>query len=151
MMKKSIVFIVLIFFMIITFILVKVSDNNIKNNKILSYNAEFEKYYNKNFLGTDVLTLINKALDNNEKNYINKDENGFYIEDNEYSLIIEIIFITTDKDGQTDEKTTRMETLENAGLQKFISNFGLTTFQCTNIEYNSQNRVKKMTLKQIEL
>ena len=137
--------------MIITFILVKVSDNNIKNNKILSYNAEFEKYYNKNFLGTDVLTLINKALDNNEKNYINKDENGFYIEDNEYSLIIEIIFITTDKDGQTDEKTTRMETLENAGLQKFISNFGLTTFQCTNIEYNSQNRVKKMTLKQIEL
>ena len=43
-----------------------------------------------------------------------------------------------------------METLEKAGLNEFISRFGLTTFECTNIEYNSQNKVSKISIKQLE-
>ena len=100
--------------------------------------------------GADIVTIINKAIDNNEENNISKDENGNYIE-NERSVKVELTLLSTDEDGKTIEVVYPMETLEKAGLNEFISNFGLTLFECTDIEYNSENRVSKIFVKQLEL
>ena len=101
--------------------------------------------------GTDVCTLINKAIDINEKNDIDKDEDGFYIENNLNSCIIVITFIIEDDKGEFIEKTVRMESLQSAGLDGFISNFGVTLFRCTDIKYNDNGFVNKIYIKQIEV
>ncbi len=104
----------------------------------------------KEMYGADIVTIINKAIDNNEENNISKDENGNYIE-NEKSVKVELTLLSTDEDSKTIEVVYPMETLEKAGLNEFISNFGLTLFECTDIEYNSENRVSKIFVKQLEL
>lgn len=101
--------------------------------------------------GADVLTLINKAIDVNEKNNIEKNVNGLYVENDENSVVVMITLLSTNDKGEIIEKNTQMEVMESGGLDRFISNFGLTTFQCTNIEYNSRKLVKRIYLKQIEL
>ena len=99
--------------------------------------------------GADELTIMNKAIDNNEENKVQKDNEGNYIE-NENSIKVELTLLSTNEDGEEVEVVYPMETLEKAGLNEFISRFGLTTFECTNIEYNSQNKVSKISIKQLE-
>lgn len=99
--------------------------------------------------GADVLTIINKAIDNNKSNKVQKDNDGNYIED-ENSIKVELTLLSTNEDGEEVEVIYPMETLEKAGLNEFISRFGLTSFECTNIEYNSQNKVSKIYVKQLE-
>ena len=101
--------------------------------------------------GADVMTIINNAIDNNEKNNIEKSSSGFYKENNFNSVKVELTLLLTDKEGKIQEKVYQMESLQNAGLDGFISNFGLTTFECTNIEYNSKGRVCKIFIKQTEI
>ena len=101
--------------------------------------------------GADVMTIINNAIDNNEKNNIEKSNSGFYKENDANSIKVELTLLVRDKEGKTEEKVYQMESLQNAGLDGFISNFGLTTFECTNINYNSQGRVSKIFVKQTEI
>lgn len=103
----------------------------------------------KEMYGADIVTIINKAIDNNEENKVQKDNEGNYIE-NENSIKVELTLLSTNEDGEEVEVVYPMETLEKAGLNEFISRFGLTTFECTNIEYNSQNKVSKISIKQLE-
>lgn len=152
-MKKVISFIILIIILILVMVLLRISNNKAKANEILKFNSQFEIYLKKTLYGADVVTLINKAIDNNndERYDIEKDENGFYIEDDIYSVEVELILLSKNEEGKIEKKAYKMETLENAGLTGFISNFGLTTFECTKIEYNHNNRVSKVIVKQLEL
>lgn len=150
-MKKNLIYILVIFIIIIAIVLVHISDKNSKRNEISQFNVQFEQYLGHTIYGTDVLTIINKAIDSNEENGIKRDENNYYIEDDELSVKVDVILISKNEEGQIVEKTAPMESLENAGLPGFITNFNLTPFECKNIEYNSQGRVSKITLKQLEL
>ena len=47
-------------------------------------------YLNKLITGRELTTVINKAVDNNEKNKVSKDKNGFYLDDNENSINIDV-------------------------------------------------------------
>ena len=87
-MKKT--FILLFTLLLVIIIIAVVNINNLeKNNKqILKYNAEYEYYCKDIILGTELTTLINKAMDNNEKNNIPKDEKNHYIPDEENSIKI---------------------------------------------------------------
>lgn len=97
------------------------------------------------------MTIINNAIDNNEKKHIEKNSSGFYKENDENSIKVELTLLALDKEDNIQEVVYQMESLQNAGLDGFISNFGLTTFECTNIEYNSQGRVSKIFVKQTEI
>lgn len=101
--------------------------------------------------GADVLTIINKAIDNNEEKNIQKDENGFYLENNKDSVKVELILLSKDEEGNQKEVVHQMETLQKVGLDEFISRFGLTSFECTNFEYSSQKRISKIYIKQLEI
>lgn len=150
-MKKIIFFIIMILILILVMVIVGISNNNAKERERQAFNIQFENYSEKIMYGADVLTIINKAIDNNTEYEIKKDEEGFYIEDNEHSLKVELVLLSKNNEGKIEEKTHQMETLEKVGLNGFISNFGLTSFECSNIEYNNLKRVSKITVKQLEI
>lgn len=153
-MKKVIYCIIIIVILSISLILLKISNNNADTRKRINYNAKYEQYLNKEIYGTDALTIINRAIDNNETNAIPKDEDGLYEENNENVIKVEIILLAkTEENGQEkiEERAYPMEALQKVGLEGFLSSFNLTTFKCTDIKYNVQGKVNKIVLKQLEI
>lgn len=71
----------------------------------------------KTLYGADVLSMINKAIDNNETSKIEKDENGLYIANDENSIKIELTLLSTDENGETKEVKCQMEALEKARIK----------------------------------
>lgn len=142
-MKKIIYFLIVVIVIVIVvamaYINYKATLNNIKED-----NFTFEYYNQKEILGTEVATLINKAVDNNIKFNVSKDENGKYIENNENSINIQIYILDNDT-------TYDMETIYNGGIDKFVQNFGSIKFKCTNLEYHDiTKRVKKVYFEQVQ-
>lgn len=120
-----------------------VINSNSEKRVIIKENKEYEKYLNKEIIGTELTTLINKVIDKNEKNKIPKDENGYYIENGENSIKIEVKMTTIDK-------MYPMEEFYNNDITKFVQNFNLEDFKCTNIEYHKKTgKVSKLIFEQI--
>ena len=98
----------------------KASYNNAKKG-----NMPFESYYNQEIYGTELTTIINKAID--KSNSINID--------------VKII---------DNDKIYTMETLYNGGMENFIQYYNQIKFKCTIIEYHKDtNKVKYMLFEQI--
>ena len=76
-------------------------------NKLLSrVNSEYEYYLNKEIYGTELVTLINKAMDNNKKLEVKKDKNGFYIDNGQDSILISIKMLGSDDKFQMERFAT---------------------------------------------
>lgn len=142
-MKKLILFLIILM-MIIIFSIYALWMNTTSNQKnIERYNREYEEYLEKNINGTELATLINKAIESNEKNKIKKDKNKYYIENNENSIKIEIAILLT-------EKTYPMEEFYNNDTAEFVKHFNLEQFKCKKIEYHKKTgKVSKMLFTQI--
>ncbi len=107
-------------------------------------NKEYEYYLNKEIYGTEVTSLMNKAINENEKNKIAKDEKGYYIDDAKDSIRIELKMISV-------EKTYAMEEINNHDMNQFLENFNLIKFRCTSIEYHKKTgKISRMIIEQIE-
>ena len=107
------------------------------------YNSQYEYYINKSIYGTELVTLINKVINENEINKVEKDEKGFFIENNENSIKINIKM-------NTNGKTYQMETFYNNDITKFVENFNLVKFRCNKIEYHKKSgRVSKLYFEEI--
>ena len=126
-MKKAILIILGIITIAIAIILVKISDNNIKKNNIYSFNIEFEEYKDKTIYGADILSIINKAIDNNEEHKVEKDENGYYKEDEDYSVKIDLTLLTKDKEGNKVENVYSMERLVEVRIRWIYKKFFINT------------------------
>ncbi len=136
-MKKIIWTIAIILIIIIIVIAVKINSNTRKISDISSFNKQFEDIYkDKTLYGADVLTIINKAIDNNTLYHIEKDDSENYIDDGKYCLRVEITLLGTNDEGEIYEVQRQMEALKKAGLEEFIASFSLTSFKCINVEYN---------------
>ena len=142
-MKKIILCILAISFIIVSVVVYNIYQ---KNEKIAQSNADnktYESFYNKEVLGTDIISIINKATDRNEKNEIEKDEDGNYIENDENSIKIDIKFTEL-------EQVITMERINKIGIQQFWKNYGALNFKCTKIEYHQKtNKVKYMYFEEI--
>ena len=66
-------------------------------NQVQKFNNEFSEYIDQEFYGTELATIINLAIDNNEKHKIEKDSTGKYIEDNLYSVRVDVYMTDTEK------------------------------------------------------
>ena len=78
-----------------------------------------------------------------EKNGIQKDDNNYYVENQENSIKIEIKLILT-------EKTYPMEEIYDKDTDEFVKYFSLENFKCTNIEYHQKTgKISKMLFEQI--
>ncbi len=135
-MKK--ILICLIIVLVATTIVVSmwISGNNTKLAKIKENNQKYEIYLDKEVFGTDVTTVINKAIDDNEKREIPKDEKGFFIQNDTNSIKVELVMLN----GESKE-TYQMETLNKVGLSGFIKNFNLINFKCSKIEYHDKTKL----------
>ena len=146
MLKKTIIVSAIIFFIILIVIYAsyKINLKNLKD--ILQENSQYETYLNKQIFGTDVLTVINKATDENIKNGIPTDEKGFFIENDTNSIKVELKML-----NNGEVLTYQMETIKKVGTSGFIKNFNLIYFKCTEIEYHEKTKqIKKITFEQIE-
>ena len=136
-----------LFFLMIVIIIVGISYMylNYKANyyEAKKENNQFESYYEQEFYGAEVVTLINKAIDNNLTNQVLRDENGKYIENDTNSIKIDIYMLDNDT-------TYDMETLYSGGMDQFIQYYNQIKFKCTEIDYHkSTGKVKYMLLEQI--
>jgi flagellar basal body-associated protein FliL len=85
-MKKTIIIIIIsIFIIIICTIYGMLITKRSKQNEVNKQNNYYEKYLNKEIYGTEVATIINKTVNQNEQNEIQKDQNNYYI-DNRYKF-----------------------------------------------------------------
>lgn len=143
-MKKTFIIILVILLVIVAMLTIFIKARQDDEEALKQINAEYEQYLDKTIYGTDVTSIMNKAIDNNTKYNISKDESGMYINDNKYCIKVELNMITV-------EKTYQMEQIYNAGITEFIKNFNLITFKCTKIEYHEETgRVSKIIFTQLE-
>ena len=136
-----------IFFTFIVIIVVGISFMYMKYTKeheeILNQNKIYESYLNTEKKGTELATIINKAMDSNYKNNVEQDSNGNYISNENNSINIDIKMID-------DDKIYNMEMIFNGGISTFTSYYRDIKFKCTKLEYHNQSgRIKYMLFEQI--
>lgn len=135
-MKKIIIFILAIIIIVISIIGTKYYSYKADYNLAMQENSEYEQYTNKEITGIDVASLINKSVDKNIRNKVQKDENGMFIPNDENSIRIEVYMKDT-------EMTYKMETIHNQGTEQFAQYCGNVNFKCSKIEYH--NKTKKIS------
>ena len=141
-MKKFAIFFIMMIIVICVFFGIYI---NYKANYNISKkeNLEFEKYLNTEIYGTDLATIINKAINSNEKNKVEKDDKGIYKNNDTNSINIEIKM--TDNDS-----IYKMEIIYNGGIQNFIAYYDDIKFKCTEKKYHSStNKIKYLLFEQI--
>ena len=143
-MKKTVLLIAIPIVVILFSVCGLLITKNTTNRLIKEQNSEYEYYLDKTVYGTDVTSIIGKAVDENEKNNIQKNEKGHYIENDENSIKIEIKMLS-------NGKTYPMEEFYNNDITRFVQNFNLIKFKCTNIEYHENTgKVKKLIFEETE-
>lgn len=141
-MKKGIIILIIVAIVIITPLILIWVQYQEQRNEVKKFNLEYEQYEDKIIYGTNIGSLINYAIINNEKYNIEKNEDGIYLDDNKYCMRIEIEMLSTEDEYKTI--TYAMETIASLGTERFVSNFNLLEFKCKDITYNSYGRVNKL-------
>ena len=142
---KKIIFFIATIIIIVTMVSITYTNYKGMYREAESLNKEFEYYYNKEITGTDLTTIINKAINLNEKNGVEKNSNKEYIENDKNSIKIEIKFIDA-----KDDVVFKMESLYNGGMNKFVQYYGSIKFKCTQITYHEKTKkIKTMYFEQI--
>lgn len=143
-MKNSFLIILAIFFVIICLISTLLINIQSEKKQIVQENKQYEEFLNKEILGIDLASLIGKVVDKNEKNSVSKNEKGYYINNNQNSIKIDLKMTTIDK-------TYPMEEIYNNQIAKFVQNFNLIKFKCTNIEYHkATGKIAKLVFEELE-
>ena len=119
------------------------SRYQIQQKDYMNHNKYYENYYEKEITGNDLASIINKALDYNETQKIEKDDIGNYKNNGKTSIIVEVRV----KDSDDIFKTERISKL---GINLFIKNYSNIYFKCTKKEYHENtNYIKYMLFEQI--
>lgn len=136
-----------LFFLIIVIIVVGISYMylNYKSNYNTAKreNQKFESYYNQEIEGAELATIINRAVNENNINEIEKDNKGKFVNNDNNSINIDIKMLD-------NGETYNMETLYNGGIEKFVQYYNKIKFKCIDIKYHkTTNKVKYMLFEQI--
>ena len=125
--------IILLSIVIIVIVLVAVNYINYKTDykNIQKYNLEFEENYQKEIYGIDLTTIINKVINNNEKNNVEIGQYKKYEDNGTNSINIDIKMLDIDE-------IYSMETFYNGGIEQFVQHYGNIKFKCTQIKYHKQ-------------
>lgn len=141
-MKKLFIFILTLFIIFIILICAYFNALKFEKNMTKQYNSEYEVYLDKKITGSEITSLINKIIDNNEKNKIQKDDKGFYIENDKNSILMQIKI--------TDNDTLyNIETFYGAEMVNFLKYYDSVLFECKEIKYNSLGKVNYIYFEQI--
>ncbi len=142
-MKRNLFIIVGIFFIILAVLFYTFYSYQKIQLMANQKNRKYESYTESEISGSSLMSLIHKAIDDNEKNGISKDEKNKYVENQENSIRIEIKFLESDV-------TFPMETIYALGAEQFIQNYSRMSFICTKKEYHDNtNQIKYLLFEQI--
>ena len=142
-MKKAIFTLFTTILIIVTIFFVNYYSYKSEYISITKENKELEQYKNKEIYGIELGTLINKVIDKNEKNKVEKDDKNFFIHNEENSIEIEIYM-------SDSEQTYKMETFYKSGMEQFVQYYGNIKFKCSIIEYHEKSkRVKYLLFEQL--
>ena len=142
-MKKSFLIVLSIIFIILCITYTFLINLRAEKIEIKKDNMQYEQYLNKEILGTKLATLISKVVDLNERNNISKDEKGYYIDNGENSIRIDLKMTTIDK-------TYPMEEIYNNKITSFVQNFNFIIFECKEIEYHKKTgRISKLVFEEL--
>ena len=144
-MKKMFIFIIIIL-IIVAIVGIKYVSYKNEYRIIQNENSEFEEYKDKEVYGLTVGTIVNKAIDKNTKNKVEKDNDGNFIQNDENSIKIELHMKENDKDYEL-----QMEQIYNAGTEQFVQYYSNIKFKCSKIEYHEKTgRIKYILFEQQE-
>lgn len=144
-MKKTFV-IILVFFLIILAIISNYLYNKQRSGVLRKdHNEPYETYYQQEVVGTTLISIINKAINDNEKNAVDKPKNSIYYTENDIdSIKITVQFLEADK-------PIFMEDIANQTSETFVKFFAIAKFKCTKIEYHEKtNYVKSLYFEQTQ-
>lgn len=118
--------------------------NSINNQRIAQKeNIKFEIYKDEEITGAEVTTLINKAINSNQQNEVEKDKKGRYVDNKTNSINIDIKFID-------DDVTYNIEKIYNNGMDKFLTYYRDIKFKCVDVQYHDKTqKIKYMLFEQI--
>lgn len=140
---KKIIIILLVFIIVLCILLYNFNSIALDKQKISEENAEFELYLNKEIYGIDIASIINKAVDKNIKNEIQKDDKDFFIQNDENSIEIEV-YLTEGDD------IYKMEQIYKQGTEQFVQFFIDAKFKSSKVEYHEKTgRIRYILFEQI--
>ena len=145
-MKNRILVTILIFIVILCIAIYLVYNYRVNIAKSQEINNEYKSYYNEQILGTDLASVINKTIDINKKNNIQKDDKGYFIENdtNSIKVFIELIY-------QDDYKTIDAEQIFNNGIENFVRVYSTANFKCTKISYHKKTgNIETITFTEVD-
>lgn len=141
-MKKIIIFLIEIG-IIVAIVSYMYVNYRIMTNQVKQANAQYESMYEKEIYGTDLATLINKVVDDNTKNKIEKDDTGLYKDNGKNSIRVDIHFLD-------DDSVHTLEEIYASKTSTFVQYYNQVKFKCTKIEYHEQTgRVRYLYFEQI--
>lgn len=144
-MKKTIIVLFCIFIAIIISLYTYYQSTQSVLQGVKKFNYQFEQYFDKEIYGADVVTIMSKAIDNNNQYNIARDEENKFVEDNKNCLKVMIRFKDVDK-------TFDMESIEKAGIEGFMQNFSKSTFKIIEYKYNEESkRIGKIVIEEIQI
>lgn len=143
-MKNTIMIILLIVVIIVCIFFAKFVEFNHETSIVRQFNYYYQKFDKDNLTGLDIVTVINKAMNENQINEIAKDEKGYYNQDDNKSIII-YVDLTKNEDENDDFKVFRMEKIVNVGMDSFVELFGSVKFKCTKVNmHEDTGRIASM-------
>lgn len=146
-MKKIAIFFIIIIAIVSTVYYIYM--NNIASNKIAQKeNAKFEMYIDKEIIGSELATVINKAIDTNTKNEVEKNEQGKYVDNQKNSINIDVKFI----EDEAKEKylTYAMEIIYKVGTGNLLNIYRDSIFKCNEVQYHKETgKIKYMLFEQV--
>jgi len=133
-------------------------DQNAEIDAVLEFNRQFEQFDKVGLRGSDILTVINKMIDYNEK--VTEEDQGYN------TVTMSILFKQLFKDPVTDNEVsttnsiglTTLETWHSVWFEKTstelqsenLKEFKRKYFKCTGVGYdNTSGRVNNMTFEEI--
>lgn len=134
-MKNRIILILIIFLIILSISIYYVYNYRRQAIEAQKINNEYKTYYNMQMLGTELVSILNKTADINEKNEIPKDSKDMYIDNNINSIKIYI-----NLKYKEEFQTVEMEKILNNGIEKFIKSYATASFKCTEIRYHDKTK-----------
>ena len=125
-------------------------EKNEMQEQITRYNAEYEGYNKKVMYGTDVISVLNKAISNNETKKI-KFGNEYFV-----NVTVEVKNIQG-LNPKTYSLSSNNDFIKNniciysSDSDSIFAKFKMSIFMCEGIEYNNTGRIKNIKFKQIEV
>ena len=139
--KLAFFFLIIIIIIVIALYNYMIYKNNY--NAMKRHNREYEYFLDKEINGYELISLVNKAIDNNTSKEVAQDSQKKYIDNGTDSINIDIKMIDNDK-------TYNMEQFYYNGINNFVMYYGEIKFKCTKLEYhNTTKKVKYMLFEQI--